>query len=453
MHGGRTPRNGWPATFRINSKEYLVNSLQEEGWALRQLMQTFIEERLAAKLEKLQPGDPKYSELQEQYQFNNWIEDAARRVGQLQVVTHTLKAIHPDAKGSNLFVSPDTIPDKSWIGSHLLHADYATDVVGNAAALDVYKFLKLEYQGQTFLARAQAKDAQLLLALSADSAQAQTWLEAFASITQAKGSIRSSTRSKQIYWLVGDEPTQNDAFHLLSPLYPSTLAQRVFQHIQHDRFSDEAKAARQAHRSQQFSDTGHADYPNLATQKLGGTKPQNISQLNSERGGNNYLLASLPPEWRSRGARPPLKIDSIYPLFMRRKQSRWLMADLIKFLNTNPPDNRHTRMRVDASIDALIEELILYSAELQQLEPGWSADSDCQLVEAEQLWLDPCRAEQDAAFAARRTFGDWVPEVQSRFANQINKALSKLLMGDDEHREWSRRINKKMNALQEVLDV
>jgi len=146
-------------------------------------------------------------------------------------------------------------------------------------------------------------------------------------------------------------------------------------------------------------------------------------------------------------------IESVFPRFMRQKQSRWLMGRLVRFLKINPPANRHTRMQVDAYVDALIEELVLFSAHLHQLEPGWSADPDCRLVEAEQLWLDPWRAELDEEFAARRTFGDWVEEVQSRFANQVNKVLSGLPAGDAEHREWSRRIDKKLNALREVLDV
>lgn len=420
---------------------------------LRQLMQAFIDERLAAKLEKLKPDDPKYAELQEQYRFDNWVEDAARRVGQLQVVTHTLKAVHPDAKGTNLFVPPSTLPDKPWVGSHLLSNNYATDVVGNAAALDVYKFLKLEYQGQTVLALALEQKAELLHALNDDPATARGLLEAFASITQSKGYDRSSTRAKQVYWLVGDEPTRNEDFHLLSPLYPSSMAHRIFQRVQHDRFSEEAKSARQARRESKVSATGHADYPNFATQKLGGTKPQNISQLNSERGGNNYLLASLPPVWQARDNRPPLKVESVFPRFMRQKQSHWLMKQMHAFLLSGPPFNVHTRKRVDSYVDALIEELILYSAHLHQLEPGWSSDPDCRLVEAEKLWLDPWRSERDEDFAARRTFGGWVEEVQGRFANQVNKALSDLPAGDAEHSEWSRRIDKKLNALREVLDV
>lgn len=420
---------------------------------LRLLMQAFIDERLTAKLKNLSSDDPKYQKLREQYQFENWINDAARRVGQLQVVTHTLKAVHPDAKGTNLYLPPGSLPNKPWIGSHLLAQDYTADVVGNAAALDVFKFLKLEHDGKTLLTRVLEHDPALLEALSDDPAQARSWMESFASITQPKENSRSSNRAKQIYWLVGDEPTRDEDFHLLSPLYPSSLAHRIYQRIQRDRFSEEAKAARKARREKVFSDVGCSDYPHLATQKLGGTKPQNISQLNSERGGVNYLLASLPPVWRSRDHRAPLNTDSVFPRFMGQERPRWLMDSVNRFLAANPPANVHTRNRVDGYINALTDELILFCADLYQLEPGWSADPDCRLVEAEQLWLDPGRAELDEDFAMRRVSGRWKGEVQSRFANQVNKALSGLPVGDDEHREWMRRIDGKLNTLEELFDV
>ncbi|WP_234420839.1 type I-F CRISPR-associated protein Csy1, partial [Xanthomonas fragariae] len=59
---------------------------------------------------------------------------------------------HPDARGSSLHVPPDSLPQHAEIGSHLLGAHYAQDVVGNAAALDVFKFLKIEVEGQGLLA-------------------------------------------------------------------------------------------------------------------------------------------------------------------------------------------------------------------------------------------------------------------------------------------------------------
>lgn len=414
-------------------------------------MQWFIDERLAGKLQKLAEDDPKRVELMEQFGFANWIEDAARRVGQLQVVTHALKATHPDAKGTSRYVEPTELPKLPWVGSHLLPADFNGDVVGNAAALDVYKFLQLRHEGSSLLELAIADAPAFRAALSDDAKTAHEWAEAFANITQPKGSEASHARAKQVYWLTGDDPTDNEEFHLLAPLYATSLAHQVFRQINADRFGEEAKAARQARRDNKPLDTGYSDYPGLAVQKMGGTKPQNISQLNSERGGNNYLLASLPPKWKSQGIKPPLYTESVFKRFGRRREVRWLASDLVRFLRTEPRENRDTRDRVDSYIAALIDELVLFASEFRVLEPSWSADAACRLPLEQQLWLDVGRAEEDEAFAQERKQEDWAESIRATFARWLNQWLKPLGAGDDEHREWQARLKHQLDMLQEEL--
>jgi len=428
-----------------------MNSSIEEQSGIRRLMQGFIDDRLATKLDKLAPDDPKYQSLQTQFDHENWIADAARRVSQLQVVTHSLKAIHPDAKGTSLFASPVSLPLTDLISSRLLDDDYAADVVGNAAALDVYKFLKLEYEGKSLLELALDNDPRFVAALNDDLGTAQDQAKAFASIVQSSDVKASSTRAKQIYWLIGDDPSKNDHYHLLAPLYPTSLVHKIYQTIQEDRFGDAPKAARQARRERKASETGYQDYPNLAVQKLGGTKPQNISQLNSERGGTNYLLASLPPQWESSPINAPLHTDSVFPRFGRQRETQWLSRSLFKFLKSNPPRNMDTRVKVDAFVDGLIEEMVMFSARFQMLEPGWSADPNCRLAEAEALWLDGMRGETDEHFKAKRDQMDWPEEVEERFARWVNYQLRDLPVGDVEHAHWGRTIRERLNVFQEVL--
>src|SRR5258708_27738652 len=78
---------------------------------------TFIQERLKAKLDKLAEDDLKRQELLAQHQRDTWMEDAARRVTQIQAVTHSLKPIHPDARGTNLYVEPASLPALQELGS------------------------------------------------------------------------------------------------------------------------------------------------------------------------------------------------------------------------------------------------------------------------------------------------------------------------------------------------
>jgi CRISPR-associated protein Csy1 len=418
---------------------------------IRALIETFLKERFDAKAEKLAEDDPKRDDLVAQFHRETWIADAARRVGQLQVVTHSLKPIHPDAKGTNFYVPPDALSAHPVVGSHALPEDFIGDVVGNAAALDVYKFLKLEIDGRSLLERVLEEDPELAAALSDDPDQAREWMQAFAAITEPRGSEATHTRAKQLYWLVGEDPVDDADYHLLAPLYATSLAHRVFQTINEDRFGETAKLARQARREGKYFETGHRDYPNLAVQKLGGTKPQNISQLNSERGGNNYLLASLPPNWVSRSVKPPFFTDSVFPRFGRRREVRWLVTGLRKLLESDSSANMEMRNRRDEYIGALIDELVLFASGYSVLEPGWSADANCRLAEAEVLWLDPYRDDED--FVKRREQGEWAKEVRDRFAAWLNQQLVaySLPMGDVEHRYWTDQLKERLDVLQEVL--
>ena len=147
--------------------------------------------------------------------------------------------------------------------------------------------------------------------------------------------------AKQLYWLAGDTPHDDGHYHLLQPMFSSTLAHAVHAEIQDARFGETNKAARQARRENKPAETMYRDYRNLVVRKLGGTKPQNISQLNSERGGTNYLLPSLPPPaWKSREFANLLRLDSVFDdsrgALKRFGGIRELLDALADFLRKNP---------------------------------------------------------------------------------------------------------------------
>ena len=101
--------------------------------AFRTAIGSFIEARRDAKLK----GKNEDATTASKYAYDTWLADAARRVGQIQAVTHVLKATHPDARGSSMHFKPSTLTAHAEVGTHVLGDDYAEDVVGNAAALDV----------------------------------------------------------------------------------------------------------------------------------------------------------------------------------------------------------------------------------------------------------------------------------------------------------------------------
>lgn len=411
----------------------------------RKVIADFLRERLEAKLSKLSPEDPKREELMAQYRPAAWLEDAARRVRQIQAVTHALKAVHPDARGTNLYVDPAGMVSRSVVGSHVLGTDFASDVVGNAAALDVYKFLKLEVDGRTLLDWLSVDDPAVLCALSEDEAASREWQSAFIGLTQVReGRAESHALAKQVYWLAGEDTADDGQYHLLAPLFPTSLVQAVHQVLQEDRFGEANKAARAAHRENKEHESSCRDYPALAVRKLGGTKPQNISQLNSERGGVSYLLGSLPPQWAQRMPRRPWGITSVFgPTLMRYGDVREITRALLRFLQKDPPSNMETRDRVDAYVDNLIDELVSMANEIRRNIPrNWTADPRCVLVREEQYWLDPWRAEDDPEFRSAWLRMDWPAQIGHRFGNWLNEQLKTLspYLGDVEHRHWKNEL-------------
>lgn len=406
----------------------------------------FLQERLQAKLDKLQPDDPQRGEVIASFAHDAWLASAARRVEQIQAVTHSLKPIHPDARGTNLYVEPRTLPPLAELGSHALGERFVGDVVGNAAALDVYKLLKLEVNGRTLLAALLAQDADALAALHADPAQAQALRDAFVSLTQPRSEGPSShTLAKQLYWLTGSDACDNAHYTLLAPLHATTLAHAMHAQVQEDRFGEANKAARQARRERKAHDGVFHDYPHLAVQNMGGTKPQNISQLNSERRGMNYLLSSLPPRWKVSAVRLPVHATSVFDrLFIARHEVRRTVRALRSFLESTPEANLATRERREELLDTLVDDLVSLAAELQQiLPPGWSRDDERfkELDYQEALWLDPLRAEiaEEAQFAHDWLYMDWPAAIGKAFGNWLNTQLrGKLPLGDAEAREWKK---------------
>ena len=429
----------------------MTNTDPQRVTELRALIADFLNKRLEDKLEEIKGSNDdagaKRARLRLQLIPATWLDDAARRVSQIQAVTHSLKQTHPDAKGTNLYCPPHTLHELAVVGSHCLGDNFAGDAVGNAAVLGVYKFLKLEYQGRSLLALALAHDADLAAALSDDPAQAQAWISAFAGLTEPRGRVTSHTLAKQLYWLTGDDSHDDASFHLLAPLYASSLAHRVYETVQDDRFSEEAKAAREAKKGDVFSVRPVREYPQLAEQKMGGSNKQNLGQLNLERGGKNYLFASLPPTWRSVDLKPLLGTDSMFSRFSRRTEVRKMVKALLAFLKSDPTRKLETRERRAEWENGLMDEFLQFRAELRSLPPGWSQTPDCRLANSEKHWLDTDGVEQALASEGLPLPTDTDERVSALFANWLNAQLrDPLPMGDPEYLEWRNQMHEQIKA-------
>ncbi|HCW94204.1 MAG TPA: type I-F CRISPR-associated protein Csy1, partial [Flexistipes sinusarabici] len=368
------------------------------------------------------------------FALDNWIEDAARRASWLSLSTHSVKFTHPDAKGSSIFLQEANYNGDDLVGTHSLREEFI-DAVGNAAALDIFSFLKQEVNSKTILQLVQESDPELLETFSEDEKKAEKIRQSFESVTKTK-LPSSHTLVKQVYF-----PVEN-SYHLLSPLFPSSLVHKLHGYFNYFRFSEEIKQIRDLKAKKLPHNTGYRFYPDIAVQEFGGSKPQNISQLNSERGGKAYLLPSLPPLWKSAKRRPILHIDDpITQIFARRFDVEMKVKGIVRFLKRYAnQNNMEIRGKSEGYFNDLLDELILFTFEMWELEAGWSLDENCRLKESFKLWIDPGRGKiEDAFYVAFRNMG-WISDVTKAYVKWLTDVLEKeakkkdfkLILGDEE---------------------
>jgi CRISPR-associated protein Csy1 len=421
--------------------------------AIREALQAHVTKRLGIALSKITRTDAaaenERKKQRDFYQLQPLLESGAECASQIQMATHIVKGVHPDPKvkvATNLKVDCSILPSLPLVGSHTLGAQVEVDATGNGAfnkkVYELFLLLSTPFQSHSVLALLQAGDVDAIAALSKTPQIAADIATKLAEIDTARCVQPSSHRlAKQIYWPVGSDPHDPAGYHLLSPLYPASLVHRVYQTLQDDRFSDEAKAARGARKAGSWHERPVRDYPHLAIQNLGGTQPQNISHLNSVRVGENSLLASLPPVWQSADVRPVLGVASLFKVFGHRPEARRLTQLLRRFLEGDPASNKETRSQRDEWVEALLEELMLFTAEQQTLEPGWSTDARCELPASHCAWLDP--------EGAAETPPDLIDELAQDFANWLNHALrNPLPMGDAEYLHWRKQARELFKAME-----
>jgi len=379
-------------------------------------------------------------DIESKYLPVNWLADAAMRAKQIQMVTHALKFTHTDARGSSFYFPEGLSLAEGMKNGEVLSTasltNPAIDAVGNAAALDVAALLQMKHEGKTLVQYIEQGDSSPLQPFAQDEQQLAEWLEAFKQVLNGNG-LSSHKLAKQLYF-----PVAEGQYHLLAPLYSSSLAHALNSRIAASRYPDEMKLVRKAKKEGRFNATPVVDYPDTAVRSHGGTKPQNVSQLNSSQGGKSFLLSCAPPNWEVQ-AKPPLGAKTVFSrnhFGLRVRKEVWsLQQHLLKKLDKNNEPIRDQRAE---RVDQVLDHFFQYAAEIQALagHGGWSALPDCKLSRAEQLWLDPQRAELDEAFAEERDRNDWQAVIADQFARWFNSRLKheKLTMGDSEHTEWKK---------------
>lgn len=381
-------------------------------------IENFLSERKAARIKKnLKPGisdqERRAIELEatEFFRLDNWLPDAAKRAGWLSMLSHPGKFTHPSAKTSAIIAEAQPKPDGFLRTGN---ADTDLDVLGNAAALDVHKFLSLTLtDGQTVLAHLEQTSAAIQTQFELSTLPFSELQQGLLAIKQSSDTAKTSEKIKQVYFPVGD------GYHLLSILTPSGLMFKLKEAINVLRFSDEAKQAREDRRHQVHNEQGFAELYNLSVIGFGGTKPQNISVLNNQNGGTAYLLPSLPPQLETRAIQPPKTGFFSDSLYYKHYQDSFKALHRLLMVNHNTIDIRDGR---DYWISSIAEQIIEKVWQFRQLPPGWSDATNLPL--AQKIWLDAAYNEQ------RENQDAWLDEIIRAIADWFYIAYEKTVGKD-----------------------
>lgn len=407
------------------------------------VIQKFLDERKEQWLKpkiNINTTDDERAELEqkatEKFCMEFWIPDASKRAKQLSLVSHPGKYSHSGAKISSIIAKSNYSAD-GFLRTGNVEVDL--DVIGNAAALDVHKFLSLILtDGQTILTHLEKKTDIIREQLSGlgvlfDDIE-QELLEIKKETDKA---VKTSEKVKQVYF-----PVREDEYHLLSILTPSSIMFKLKERINIKRFSDENKEVREAKKNSKYHERDYSEIYGLSVIGYGGTKPQNISVLNSQNGGTSYLLSSMPPELTSYNIRPPKTNFFTNSLWFKNFKD-----DFEKFHDqlAKEANNIHVRKKRDWLIRSIIYQVADQLWKIRSLEKGWSdSDNYKVLPHYQKIWLDQLYVQE------RMEDSGWFYNIQRDLARWFINAYKKL-MGDkalalgDEHMKHIKTIITECN--------
>ncbi|MDG1904199.1 MAG: type I-F CRISPR-associated protein Csy1 [Arenicella sp.] len=362
-----------------------------------------------------------------------WLTDAAKRAQQISLATHAAKFTHSDAKASSMLVNPTNLGTDAYVVTANLQ-NRAIDAVGNAAALDVARLLKLSVEGDSLVSQLQQKDIKALEAFTDDKSLLAQWQAGF---EKALGDekLEGHNLSKQLYFPLQSEHGTDPEYHLVCPLFPSSLAHELYHQVTQTRFFD-SKDVREARKKDQYHSAEDQTFPRTAIQNFGGSKPQNISQLNSERYGQSFLLNCAPPSYLAQ-TKPPLTSLSVF-----NRQFGYATYPLVREFKTflinlgEHERNFAARYKRDYGfVLPLIDELFSYAGSIQNMREhsGWASHKKCKLKTAHALWLDSNNPNSN--FQNERAKREWLDVVARDFASWLSAKLRHdgYVLSDIEH--------------------
>ena len=405
---------------------------RKEGW-LKKNIKAAMDEQQIKEIEQ---------ECLTTFSLEIWLPNAAKRAGQISIATHPCTFSHPSArKNKNGYVS-SVIATKEKANDGFLKTSNViveTDALGNAAALDVYKFLMLKMQDNQILLDHIQQETDLAKALlTLKSATYSELRTGFLAMVESGDENVTSSKIKQVYF-----PVEED-YHQLSLLTNSGMVYQLRKRIDKLRFSEEVKELRDKKRKNEWSDQGYSEIYGLTTIGYGGTKPQNISVLNNQNGGKAHLLSSLPPSLNKRNIHFP-KTNFFVESMQNKEISYWLLV-LQKIIEAHQ-NNIEVRNARDQCLQEIMDQIIEKMWAVRSVASEQYYQENSTLPSYQFIWLHGDGEQQ------RETEEIWLDKISIDISRWIANSYEKIIgakaikLGEEEFKHINKMVTNNREAL------
>lgn len=368
----------------------------------------------------------KEMECESVFSLKQWLPNAAGRAGQISISTHPCTFSHPSSRKNKNGYASSIIANSAQSNDGFLRSgnvDVPTDALGNAAALDVYKFLSLVMaDGQTLIQHLEQDSelAVMLFTLPDDKQSYQSLKEGFLAMTAAGSEVVTSSKIKQVFFPVADlEDYEKTKYHQLSILTASGVVFDLRKRLDSMRFGDEIKLAREKKKKNELH-VGYSEIYNLTTIGYGGTKPQNISVLNNQNGGKAHLFMSVPPQLKKRDVHFPA--SDFFSQNIHYFQCKSQFYQLHK-LYSRDDNNMHIRAERDEYYQSIVDHIIEKMWQVRSVATEQYNSTTNQLPSSQKTWL----CGQDEFQALRDTSDSWLDDICKQVSAYLFHGYEKVL--------------------------
>ncbi len=364
-------------------------------------------------------------------EINEWITDTASKniaIGKRIIkVTHTSKFTHSSANNDGLIIDFAIDTNQPYLCSQSMKSLTYDVAHNNGALVTISRFLALTRDNQSILDSILNDDFIFLEGFYHNEEQLELWKNGFSEIVEERN-IQSCDKLKSLYFPINKD---NSQYHLLTPLYATSLSQQIFE----DRIK-----SKYSKRSDKFflERNERVDFVSMAYINFGGEHAKNVSVLNANRGGKGYVFSCQAPVWKAQdnAYQKQVKIFDNGIIRYRAKEAiEFLTEYILRFQKLEVSFAKPTRkVWLEQWVHEVLQVTTDYADEIIfSNSPNWTNTLTNKFNQTYQYWLDPYntndnfqqnRADIDWQATISQDFAKWLAVVINHHAEKKNKRFN-----------------------------